>query len=331
MVLQDLSNYISAEENPKFSEYINKNMGDIVKLAVNGGVPPSPADLYSTWKKAFLTEMRRQGKALNITAISYNKNKWQGISELIKAAETTKLQVETEAMRSIGSAARSARELLGKSFDNQLSPCNDGDSSGAPSIGVQDPPSTGDQEAWSTRDHHNDLIELILHKATYQKLGGKTLSEDDKAFLVGMTSIGGSLKNILYATAAKKLLQERLDPVDEEHVKLCVSRIINLIHPDMANEITNALGDLYNTLDLRSIIVDLEPATCESFDNLFEKDANGDIIFSAASLDSLLVKLCARKGELIKIQKVSTQEYQMLLIVEQVVNNFGLEREPHRK
>ncbi|CAO3689375.1 unnamed protein product [Rhizopus stolonifer] len=322
MFLQNLSNYISKSATPKLSVFVKMHQDQIVVNATQSGNLDSPEDLYSNLKKAFLTEAKKQGKAMQVSNTGYNKKLWVSLYDLMTATEVATMKIKEQAVQSIGQAAKSAGHLIQDAFEQNGQDAQD---ENAP---MQDT---------TQRDVHDQDLhlphEIMLHKITHKKLARQLISDEETAFATALSKVvGQTLKEKLHVIAAKKLVQTNVKDNDEEQIKLCVSGIANMIHPDMSSEIMDVIGP-HDTLDFPSIMNELEPSVSKSFDDLVTVQDNSednhkdnDESNVVLNTDSVLLKILLKKADLLNQKKTKSQEFVMLNIVEEAMKNFGLWR-----
>ncbi|ORX62166.1 hypothetical protein DM01DRAFT_1379995 [Hesseltinella vesiculosa] len=325
-----LTEYIKTNNDPSFDDFFMEQYEAILAASVNQ-VKLKPDDIFSLWKTRYAMELRKQGKTELIVQkkTAFDKAKWTEFKKSLEALVIARSRYQTEGLVSLANVASSSSSILTNALADSTPTAHSAPPASTPDI-AQEPSSSStpgslfDQIFESQNDNGMLLPDCVLgssdldyqlHHWAYKKLDeGLTTKELNliNQLTFDMTTMKGMLQNLV----AQKLTSESTNYIDEEAIKLWVSGIVNLIHPDMASMVlTTAPDQLKPLLDYKHDLADLDEETVAHLEHIM---ALGDAI------PAILRYLMVAKIKLIDDDKITSPAFVNLRIIEEIVQNIAL-------
>ncbi|KAI9316505.1 hypothetical protein BX666DRAFT_2028036 [Dichotomocladium elegans] len=255
----------------------------------------------------------------------YNEQKWVEIKNAIAALAQTRLRYHTEGLKALGDTATSSRRTLtlANAVADEITNPAIGDTTINSPVGSTTNVSSNERADDAVDDSDSFLFpsddhrDFQLHRLTYKKIiDCQSLTEKEVSFLQNVKYDGESIKGALQQFVASKLLSDHLSSIEEEAIKLHISGIINLIHPDMSKITLSSLPDHLKTkLDYTPKTSQLDSDTLAYIERILE---------FRSDIDGVLEFIMVTKAALIRGHKRNSQQYTNLAIIEQMVNNLCL-------
>ncbi|KAI8089196.1 uncharacterized protein BX664DRAFT_358771 [Halteromyces radiatus] len=314
---EELKKYIEDSDAPTFEGFLRKHLDSIALWSLEDPTDSCRA-LHGRWIKRFDQVMSDVDEGKKSTKRTTKRRKlneltWNLIVEKMNSYERARHTYEIEAGKLLVSAAPSVSKSVSSLFTSS-------ELNKQPELNEQ--PEQDKQTEQPKLDEESgtlgDSTFSFMYKFGVKKFQGK-LVEDDYVKILLMKTNGDTVDDRIKNYVIKLLCKQSLCPVEQENLKLLLSKVINLMNPDIYAAIELVLsGQQLQRLQSKNLpIVDnsLDQASSTLLDEVLDDHAT--------NLKDLRLKIQHEKIRLIQSGDMDSDSYKLLRVIEDATDTFG--------
>ncbi|KAF7724993.1 hypothetical protein EC973_000486 [Apophysomyces ossiformis] len=329
---EELKLYMISNRNPSLDAFVQTKLDHIVEWSLPNNAM-SAQDLFDLWRQRFIRMQQEWKPHAKVKSVKMAQDTWQTIASIKKERLHAKATYTHQSLRVLNSYGKVTADTLicdaitssSSSFsvtqqdDTQAkSEQLDTNEENAP---YQQAPSDHDYQEDEDDDASGGNIKELLFAMGYKKFKGMDWNQKEKALL---NEVGGgnpflditSGLDAVVVTILNKTHQ--LDDIDLSLLKLCLSRIVNLLNPAHVSRMK-----LYHPTDFGQDQVD---KLIDSFNNYDLTERSADLLDqisthaagNGACVGDVLAMIDDAKRPLLRNNRHS-QEYRVLKILEYTI------------
>ncbi|RCH83918.1 hypothetical protein CU097_002930 [Rhizopus azygosporus] len=322
----ELKSYILSVKTPSFESFVVANQQKIAIWSLMMKTN-SPDDFFEIWKRLFIRLIRIERPLLKIRACKKNTVIWNAIANSKNERNIASVTYLASSIRTLTALANDGSNLVianqhknRKRCFNDIEVAATGSSKDTiASLSKESISSSFNDTINSSEDASVTLLEVLFGMAL-KKLSSEAWNEEESRLLDQLDSPFIDI-NTTFCNLVKSILNKNgsdMDSSDLITLKLCLSRIVNLMNPKQAERVIRYLRIDDEKKQVRGSID-------EFLKHSLNKDAHKaydkilDVFETGSCLEDALIVIDALKKPLLERKERDTNMYRMLKIVEHVL------------